>query len=500
MTTNPRRHEPVSVPGTLLLLFLVFPPSAASAKQAVDADRDRTTGEAYVDRALSAYDSPDSPGLVVAVVRRGELLFARGYGMADLESGAPITPSTPFHVASVSKQFTAFGILLLVERGELALDDDVRRYLPELHDFGHAITLDHLMHHTSGLRDQWSLFALAGGRLDDVITQGDLLRLIYRQRELNFEPGVRFSYSNSGYTLLAEVIERVTGESFAEWMDREVFEPLEMQDTQVYDDHQRIVPGRAESYSDGPHGLRNEVLSFANYGATSVFTTANDLAKWLDNFRTGAVGGENVVREMTRLGKLGDGSPMHYAAGLFIDEWRGLRRIRHSGSDAGYLSRVVYLPELEAGVIVLSNYASTNVLTATTAAVDAFLDADIIAAGGESAVEARVARGPASSAAPAGAAAHAPARYLDAEFAMEYVGRYVSDELDTAWEATYDDERLSLEHRRLGPIPLRPVGTDRFAGEEWFLGHVRFARDARGEVREMFVTDGRVFDVRFRRQ
>jgi len=196
-------------------------------------------------------------------------VFARGYGLANVEDGLPNTPATVYHVASVSKQFTAFAIAMLADQGRLALDDDVRRYVPEVPDFGKTITLRHLLTHTSGLRDQWDLWGIGGGLMGDVIRQQDLLRLVHGQRELNFEPGAEFLYCNTGFMLLSEVVARVTGQPFRDWMRANVFAPLGMNATQVYDDDERLVPGRAYSFQNGADGVRKSVLSYANAGATS---------------------------------------------------------------------------------------------------------------------------------------------------------------------------------------------------------------------------------------
>lgn len=335
-----------------------------------------TTPEGSVDQLMAAY-SGGRPGGVVAVTRGGEIIFARGYGMADLEHEAPNTPGTPWHMASVSKQFTAFAIALLADEGRLSLDDDVRTHIPEMHDFGQPITLRHLLHHTSGLRDHWTLWTLSGGRMDDVIRQEDLLRLAYDQRELNFPPGSEYLYSNTGFMLLSEVVERVTGEPFGDWMRERVFAPLGMDDTQVYDDHTRIVKGRAYSYERGPDGLRKAVLSYANAGATSLFTTAEDLAKWLRNMRTHEVGSPAVWDAMTTRGVLTNGDTIDYALGIGISEYRGVRRVAHGGADAGYRTMLAYHPELDAGIIVLGNIASFNAGQIADGVADAFFAASL---------------------------------------------------------------------------------------------------------------------------
>jgi CubicO group peptidase (beta-lactamase class C family) len=328
-----------------------------------------------VDQILAAYRGVGAPGGVVAVTQGGELRFARGYGLADLESGVPNTPRTVYHMASVSKQFTAFAILLLAAQGKLELDDDVRKFIPELYDFGRIVTLRHLLTHTSGLRDQWDLWMMSGGRMDDVIRQADLLRLITRQRELNFEPGTEYLYSNTGYTLAATVVERVTGRTFRDWMQEQVFTPLAMKATQIYDDHERLVPGRAYSYANAAQGgYRKAVLSYANAGATSLFTTAEDLAKWLRNFHTHQVGGVGVWEQLQERGVLARGDTLDYALGIAVTTHRGLRRIQHDGADAGYRTMLAYYPEIDAGVIVLANVASFAAGRVGTEVADAFFD------------------------------------------------------------------------------------------------------------------------------
>jgi CubicO group peptidase (beta-lactamase class C family) len=308
-----------------------------------------------VDQLFAPWDVPGSPGAALAIVRDGEIVYEKGYGLAQLEYDIPITPTTVFHVASVSKQFTAFAIAMLAEAGKLSLDDDIRVHLPEIADFGDTITIRHLVHHTSGLRDQWVLLAMAGWRLDDVITRDQIMRLVQRQRELNFKPGDEILYCNTGYTLLAEIVERVTGVSFAEWTAENIFQPLEMNDTHFHDDHQLVVPNRAYSYARREDRYRKSVLSYANVGATSLFTTVEDLAKWETNLDDGRVGGPAVIQAVHTRGVLNNGDTLSYAFGLGIGEHRGLRTVGHSGGDAGFRSYVVRYPEEDFAVVILSN-------------------------------------------------------------------------------------------------------------------------------------------------
>ena len=179
-----------------------------------------------VDQLFAQWAGPDSPGASIAIIQNGKIVYSQGYGAANLEYGVPNSPATVFHLGSVSKQFTAFAIYLLVQDGRLSLDDDVRKYLPKLHDFGKVITIRQLLHHTSGVRDQWNLLRLAGWRLEDVITDDDVARLLFQQTELNFAPGDQFLYSNSGYTLLAMVVKQVTGKTLPAFAKERIFDPL----------------------------------------------------------------------------------------------------------------------------------------------------------------------------------------------------------------------------------------------------------------------------------
>ena len=318
-----------------------------------------TTPEGTVDQQLARFDDERSPGAAVAVVQGGAVVFARGYGSSNLEYGVPITTETVFYIGSVGKQFTAFAIALLADQGRLSLDEEIHTFLPEL-GVDQPVTVRQLLHHTSGLRDSFGLLGLAGGRDGDLVTQEIVRDLILRQRGLNFEPGTEFSYSNSNYILLAEIVERVTGDSFRSWMRENVFEPLGMNHTFVGDDHREIIPGRAASYAPEGGGYAKEVRPFSAYGAGGIYSTVGDLAHWLRNFRTAEVGGSAVARQMRERGILANGDTLGYALALFVDEHRGLQRIQHGGALAGYRSFIAYYPEIDAGVVTMGNVSSFN--------------------------------------------------------------------------------------------------------------------------------------------
>lgn len=318
------------------------------------------TPEKEVDQLFTPWDSKETPGAAVAVVKDGKIIYKKGYGMANLEYDIPIEPSTIFHIASVSKQFTTFSILLLEKDGKLSLDDDVRKYIPEVPDFGKKITLRHLAHHTSGLRDQWALIAMAGGRLDDVITKDHIMKLVSRQKDLNFEPGEEYLYSNTGYTLLAEVVARVSGKSFPEFTEERIFKPLNMKNTLFYDNHQKIVKNRAYSYFPVNNGFIKLVLSYANVGATSLFTTVEDLSLWAMNFENPKVGDREIMNKMKTQGVLNNGNKINYALGQSVGKYHGTTQISHGGGDAGYRTYLIRLPDEKFSVVVFSNDGAFN--------------------------------------------------------------------------------------------------------------------------------------------
>ncbi|RIK37180.1 MAG: hypothetical protein DCC58_18300, partial [Chloroflexi bacterium] len=310
-----------------------------------------------LDGLFAEWDRVDSPGCALGVVKDGELVYARGYGMSNLEHGVPITPSSIFHIASISKQFTALSIALLHLEGALSLDDDIRRFVPEIPSYGPTITVRHLVHHISGLRDQWDLLALAGWRDDDPITEGDVLEIAARQTALNFPPGERWSYSNTGYTLLAVIVHRASGKTLRQFTDERIFKPLGMSRTHVHDDHTEIVPGRTQAYEVRPGGgLKISIPVFDLGGTTSLFTTVEDLARWSENFFHMRIGGPEANALTLTPAVLNNGEPTDYAFGLRVRTRKdGTRIIEHGGADAGYRAHFLLAPDHHLCVIVLAN-------------------------------------------------------------------------------------------------------------------------------------------------
>jgi len=327
-----------------------------------------------LDPVFAEWDKPDSPGGALAIVQNGQVTYARGYGMANLEYDIPIAPSSAFHIASISKQFTALAVALLEEDARLAYSDDVRRYIPELPDYGSTITLAHLAHHTSGLRDQWELLYLAGWREDDLKTNADVLYLAARQKALNFQPGDEYLYSNTGYTLLALVVERVSGQSFRQFTEERIFAPLGMRHTHFHDDHSQIVKGRAYGYLPKPDGgFRISIPNFDTIGASSLFTTVEDLALWSNNYANPRVGGPAVIAKMLQPGVLNDGTVLTYGLGVSVEPYRGQRTLGHSGADAGYRSDFVAFPDHHLAVILFCNLGTMNPKQLTRKVADVLL-------------------------------------------------------------------------------------------------------------------------------
>lgn len=327
----------------------------------------RSTGGAAVEEpgidALFADDvAVDGPGAAVGIYHRGELVLAKGFGLADLESGQPITPQTPFHVASVSKQFTAFAIALLAWEGAIDLDADVRDYLPYVPDFGDTISLRHLIFHTSGLRNHLMLLQLGGQSVDGRITQQQIVNLVARQQRLNFPPGTDYAYSNTGYTLLAEIVYRATGQTLRQFATERIFAPLRMERTFFLDDVTEIVPRRANSYTkrrdqNGQEhgGWARAPLNTDYAGPGSLLTTVADLTGWARNFVDPVVGDEALIEQVCTSGTLDDGTAINYAFGLERGDINGRVAVSHTGSDAAFRSVFAHFPEHDFAVAILAN-------------------------------------------------------------------------------------------------------------------------------------------------
>lgn len=336
--------------------WLVVAILAAASAAPLNAQGQRMDGRATrVDSLFAQWDRSSSPGCSVAISRNGTLTYERGYGMSNLEDGIAITPATVLEVGSMSKQFTAASILLLQQRRQLSLDDDVRKYIPELPDYGTRITLRHLITHTSGLRDVWDLLSMAGWRDFDLVTQDDALGLVIRQKALEFTPGERYGYSNTGFILLAIVVNRVSGQSFRAFTDSAIFGPLGMTHTHFRENHTGLVPNRALAYVGGKESWQTFMTTYDAYGADGLFTTAEDMLRWEQNFVDGRVGGPELARAMQTPNVVSNGDTTSYGVGLFIRHYRGVPVFSHDGASYGYVANAMRFPDQGVAVAVLCN-------------------------------------------------------------------------------------------------------------------------------------------------
>ncbi len=328
-----------------------------------------------IDQIFKEWDSTESPGGVVGIVDKGELVFARAYGMASLEYDVVNTTQTTFNIASVSKQITAYSMVLLEQQGKLSIDDDVRKYLPEVPDFGQTITIRHLLTHTSGLRNFQNMLAMAGWRSGEAMTNEDLLRYIAQQKELNFPVGEEYLYCNTGFNLATAIVERLTGQTFQEWTKVNIFDPLGMKNTDYREDMEVVHKNTATSY-DGSleNGFRQPLKYWTYMGNGNVYTTIADMAKWVHNFQTGKVGGKAGIQRLQEEGVLNNGEKTGYGLGIGVGAYRGLKRLSHGGSVGGYRSNLIYFPEQEVGVIVLANFSSADPGAKSMAVADLYLE------------------------------------------------------------------------------------------------------------------------------
>ncbi|MGB5188704.1 serine hydrolase domain-containing protein, partial [Robiginitalea sp.] len=289
----------------------------------------------------------------------GNIIFSRAYGLASLEYLVPNTPGTIFNTGSVSKQFTAMGIVRLEEQGSLSFDDEIHKFLPELPDFGVPITIRHLLHHTSGLRSLHALFALAGWRDDDSRSNEDLNRIILNQKDLNFTPGSEYLYCNTGYMLMVNIIEGITGENFKDWMKKQIFDPLGMKQTYVEDQYSRVVANNATSYYR--RGDFERAVEYWGYiGSGNMHSTTGDLLKWLSNFETPLKGWESSFKKMQTLDPFNNGTPNNYAFGVVVDKHLGERRIQHGGAIGGFRAFVAAYPDKKLNIAILTNFSTGN--------------------------------------------------------------------------------------------------------------------------------------------
>src|SRR5580693_4366680 len=336
--------------------------TASFAAPASFAQQDAGELERNVDKIFAAFDKPDSPGCALGVVRTGEFIYKKAYGTASLELGVPLTPQSVFYMGSVSKQFTAASVVLAAEQGYLSLDDDVRKYVPELPSYGKTITLRQMLHHTSGFRDILGLLLLAGRNFEDIHPTPELLDLLSRQKALNYMPGDEYLYSNTNFFLMSVIIHRATGKTLTQFADENIFKPLGMTHTRFYEDHSVVVPGRIPAYEPRPiGGFRIDwSTNFDKVGDGGLMSSVDDLLLWDRNFYDNKLGKGTLLKEMQTQGVLNNGKKIEYALCLFISSYRGLPIVEHGGALFGYRTELLRFPQQKFSVITLCNLGTSN--------------------------------------------------------------------------------------------------------------------------------------------
>ncbi|HEY9228406.1 MAG TPA: serine hydrolase domain-containing protein [Gemmatimonadaceae bacterium] len=406
-----------------------------------------------IDAVFAKYPT-DGPGCAMGVFQDGKVAFAKGYGLANIEYGVSLTPKTPMIMGSVSKQFTAAAIALLVEQGRISLDDDVHKYIPELADYGKKITINHLVHHTSGVRDWWALVDAAGMRPDDGYTVADVLALAARQKGLNFEPGAEYNYSNTGYILMGIVVQRVTGKSLRQFAAEQIFGPLGMTTSHFHDDHNEPVNGRAFAYSPiagKPGRWTINVWNNDLVGQGGLMTTVEDLQKWDENFYTGKVGGKGFLARQLEQGKLNDGKTISYAFGVQVGAYRGLPMVEHSGSTGGYRTDIARFPSAHTSVVTMCNVSTADAGAMALRVADAVLGNRFTQPV------------PASTRAAAAQQQATTIKLTDAQL-NAFVGRYYSDELNATYELSRVGPALVLNRPRAETDTLRATDAETLRG------------------------------------
>jgi CubicO group peptidase (beta-lactamase class C family) len=458
-------------PFWIICLLSCFTPAKTQTNRAA---------EAKIDSIFASYNS-QTPGVAVAIVKDGKVIFKKGYGMANLDHDIPITPQTVFNIASVSKQFTAFTIYLLENEGLLSFEDNVRKYIPELPMYEKPIKIKHLLAHTSGLRDYGSLQSIAGGFVNaDIVTTQQSLKLLSTQKGLNFEPGTTFGYCNSNYTLLAEIVHRVTGKTFSDYTNERLFAPLGMKSTRVSDNHEDVVKNRADSYELRNGKYYQKSLTESNPGPSNLLTTVEDLSKWALNFEKPIVGNAKMIKAFNEPCYLDngkklflrvlDGDTIFVAKGQYVSKDKG-NYIGYGGHTAGFRTFLGRYPDHHLAIIQLSNDEEHEALGGRWDLADYYIASQPVKEKQPSATV------------PSNKPVIASTESYKADL-NEFKGMYSSDELEARYFFDVKDGKLIMSHQRLSDIALKRIGEKKFSGSGpyTFSFEINFVQNANGTV------------------
>ncbi|EKF55616.1 penicillin-binding protein [Galbibacter marinus] len=306
-----------------------------------------------LDSIVNSYYQPGTPGIAMAIIKKGKVVYSNQIGIANMEHGIPITDSTVFHIASVSKQFTAFLAVSLEKEGKLLLEDDLSQYLPELKQLPYKITLRQLANHTHGLPNLFELARLRGIGIEDRMTHREVVQMLLSIKKVNFKPGNKYEYNNTGYVLLAEIIERIIGEPFQEILKNRIFSPLGMTHSIAVDDPSLIVKNKAYSYRLNNGQYENHAFNVMANGSSGISTTINDLSKWAIDFQHPE--DQDIFQEMQQSTALNSGKIVQYGLGLEFKNYKGLEVVFHGGGDAGFRSYILHVPKHKLSIVLLGN-------------------------------------------------------------------------------------------------------------------------------------------------
>ncbi|WP_345212314.1 serine hydrolase domain-containing protein [Mucilaginibacter gynuensis] len=436
-----------------------------------------------IDELMAAFDDPRSPGAAVAVLKGGKLVFEKAYGMADLEHHIPLRTTTPQQIGSITKSFTNYCMFLLEKAGKLSMDDDIRQYIPELPDFGHRITLRQISQHTSGLRDYATLRGMARYEID---TWEMFFKMLARQHDLNFVPGEDVLYSNTGCTLFAVIIQRLSGQSYAQFVKQHIFDPLGMQSSAVQTEQGQLLPGIAASYDRTANGPKKLYVLGDLYGGTGVISTARDMAIWAKHLlhpKTNA----DIIHKMASPGKLNDGTLTTFGSGLMIADHQGHLELGHSGAVAGFKAHVGIFPDDDIAVVYLANNNDVNSRPIARQIAELYFSSK-----GKTSTARKLVSAASQKTAPA------PEPVDKSQLVLsEYTGLFYSDEVPTSYWFKVIDGQLVIQPGYNSDMKLTPESKDRFSGA--FDGTVEFSRDSLGHISGCRFTFPRMRNLYFRK-
>lgn len=451
-----------------------------------------------IDSLFASYNLK-TPGVAVLVVKDGNVVFKKGYGLANLNYNIPITPQTVFDIASVSKQFTAFTIYLLEQEGKLSFEDEVKKYIPELPDYAKSIRIKHLLAHTSGLPDYGALASIAGYFITDLNATPQLLKMMNKQKSLLFTPGSAFAYCNGGYILLAEIVQRVSGKTFSTYTKEKIFTPLGMTATLFCDNHQLVIKNKAESYEkENDHYFYRPSLSTTPC-PSGLLTTVEDLVKWILNFENPVVGDAKLIERFNEVSyfdngkkvylRVIDGDTIFHAKGQNLWYHKGVRVISHGGHTAGFRTFLGRFPDQRLAIIQLSNDEHNERYGGRWDIADFYIQEHF-----KEQKQAVVVPRP-NPVVPA-------AREFSNKGLNEFTGKFFCEELETRYVFEVQNNQLVMKHIRLNDIVLKRTGENIFTGSgpNTFAFELTFIKNEKGKITSLTISNWGAKNLKFIRQ